>query len=338
VTPWEFGSIDELYKVLTCHSKVALIIDATVLPLIEIDIQRFACVITIEAKEAYKTREEKARIEDVLLENNFDKESGLVAVGGGITLDLAGFVASTFLRGVSHYFFPTTLLGMVDAAFGGKTAVNTSSGKNLIGSFHLPKKVIINLDVLKTLPMIEWQNGFAEIVKYALIGEDRLYPLLKESYSNIKRIVELSIHFKQMVVTSDFKDTQLRNILNFGHTVGHALELSSNYQIPHGISVYIGMLVESQFSRELSKFIPFLWEFAHKYTYPLENYTKFDESLFLNALKKDKKADSTIVRIVTKTVGKSLNPLTAVEPFDLLLELKAIIRHIECKLLSQNQN
>ena len=320
------------------HSFAALIIDEAVLPQLKIDVKKFTCVILIHAKEIYKTREEKARIEDILFEQNFDKNSAIVAIGGGLTLDLAGFVAATFLRGICHYFFPTTLLAMVDAAFGGKTAVNTPYGKNLIGSYHLPKQVLVDLDVLKTLPSLEWQNGFAEIIKYALIGQRDLFPLLEDPHINIMSIVELSIHFKQMIVLEDFKDTHTRNILNFGHTVGHALELASNYHIPHGLSVYIGMLVESAFSVEFEKFTPYLWDFARKHTYPLENYTQFDESLFLKALKRDKKGDHSITQIVTKSFKKNLNPLTDIQDSDLLLQLKDVIRLIECKSPFQSQN
>ncbi len=158
--------------------------------------------------------------------------------------DLAGFVAATYCRGVEWIAIPTTLLGMVDASIGGKVGVNTPLGKNMIGAFHPPKEVILDFNFLESLPEREWKNGVAEIIKYGLIKDPSLLEAPR-SHEAIKR----SIAIKQEIVAADPKERGLRRILNFGHTVGHALELLSDYQLSHGEAVAMGMRVATRMSQ-----------------------------------------------------------------------------------------
>ena len=205
------------------------------------------------AGEQEKSRERKALLEDALLAQNYDRETCLIALGGGVTTDLVGFLASTYCRGVPLVFVPTTLLGMVDAAIGGKTGVNTPYGKNLIGTFYPAEKILIDPLILATLPVSERTNGMAEVIKYALIKSPELFQLLRNSPphdpSILQHILYECIQIKAAVVEADFEETMgLRRILNFGHTIAHALELLENYHLSHGEAVAIGMLVESYIS------------------------------------------------------------------------------------------
>jgi 3-dehydroquinate synthase len=180
-----------------------------------------------------------------------------VGFGGGSTTDLAGFVAATWLRGVKLVQVPTTLLGMVDAAIGGKTGINTSEGKNLVGVFHAPAKVIVDLDTLLTLAKNEILAGFGEVVKYGFIADPRILDLIEAdvsiatdpSSSVFQEIIERSIAIKARVVSEDFKEAGLREILNYGHTLGHAIEHAERYKWRHGAAISIGMVFVAELAR-----------------------------------------------------------------------------------------
>lgn len=198
------------------------------------------------AGESFKTRKTKERLEDLLLSNGFGKDCAIVGFGGGVVTDLAGFLAATYLRGVPFYAIPTTLLGMVDASIGGKTGVNMQLAKNAIGCFYPAKTVFIAPSFLTTLPQKEKDNGMAEIYKYAFIADPSL---LHET--DLTTLIEKSCQVKKRVVEEDAHDSGFRRILNFGHTIGHALEAASNYQIAHGHAVALGMRAESWISHAL---------------------------------------------------------------------------------------
>lgn len=206
--------------------------------------------------EKEKSRERKAELEDRLLSQKFGRDTCLIALGGGVTTDLIGFLASTFCRGVSLINIPTTLLGMVDAAIGGKTGINTPSGKNLIGTFYPADKILIDPTLLHSLPISEWANGLAEVIKYGLIHSPQLIEALKKwnpkDSHYLEKIIHESVLIKAQVVEADYEEmTGLRRILNFGHTIAHALEQSENYQMAHGEAVAIGMLVEGHISTKM---------------------------------------------------------------------------------------
>jgi len=188
---------------------------------------------------------------------DFTRTDAIIGFGGGAATDLAGFVAATWLRGVPLIQVPTTLLGMVDAAIGGKTGINTTEGKNLVGAFYAPKSVICDLDTLKTLPRNELLAGFGEVVKYGFIRDPEILDLIESQPDEATdvdsevflEIVTRCIAIKASVVSSDFKEAGLREILNYGHTLGHALELAERYTWRHGAAVSVGMMFVAELAR-----------------------------------------------------------------------------------------
>ena len=183
----------------------------------------------------------------VLAERQLTRSDCLIALGGGVTGDLCGFVAATYLRGVDYVQIPTSLLAMVDSSVGGKTAVNLPEGKNLVGAFYQPKAVFCELPFLKTLPKEEWKNGLGEVIKYGFIADEALLQSLeKQNYrfdcpSAWEKIIARCVAIKAEFAACDEFDRGQRQKLNFGHTLGHAVELSTSFQIPHGQAVGIGM-------------------------------------------------------------------------------------------------
>jgi 3-dehydroquinate synthase len=206
------------------------------------------------AGEAHKARATKQALEDQLLAEGYGRQTCVIALGGGISMDLAGFVAATYLRGVPHVNVPTSLLAQVDAAIGGKTGVNTERGKNLIGAVHQPAAVLICSDLLDTLPADQWPNGLAELVKHAVIADAALFAWLESHAAALSRRetdlldhpLRRSAEIKGDIVTRDELEQGVRSLLNFGHTVGHAIEHATGYAVPHGRAVALGMLVEGR--------------------------------------------------------------------------------------------
>jgi 3-dehydroquinate synthase len=213
-----------------------------------------ADLVSFPAGEASKTRRVRDEIEDGMIELGAGRDTALVALGGGVVGDITGFVAATFNRGVPYVQIPTTLVGMVDSAIGGKTGINHPAGKNLIGAFHHPSAVYIDVDYLKTLPPRHFSSGMAEVVKYGVIADRRLFELLEAHLDRIverdpevmPRIIESCCRIKGKVVMEDPRESNRRKILNFGHTVGHALETLSGYRLAHGEAVSIGMVAEAR--------------------------------------------------------------------------------------------
>lgn len=170
----------------------------------------------------------------------------IVAIGGGATTDIGGFAAATWLRGIDWYAIPTTVAGMVDAAIGGKTGMNTPAGKNLVGAFYSPKSVCIDFSLLKTLPKREIQAGMAEVIKCGFISDPQILELVIDYEANIEELIERSIQVKADVVSVDFKEGKLREILNYGHTLGHAIEKRENYKWRHGEAISIGLVFAAE--------------------------------------------------------------------------------------------
>ncbi|UOQ60814.1 3-dehydroquinate synthase [Leucobacter rhizosphaerae] len=207
--------------------------------------------------ESAKRVEVAAFCWQILGQADFTRSDAVVGLGGGAVTDLAGFVAATWLRGVRLVHVPTTVLGMVDAAVGGKTGINTAEGKNLVGSFYAPSAVLCDLDLLATLPRNEILAGFAEVAKYGFIAEPEILDILEAdidratdpSTPEFQRVVELSIGVKARVVSEDFREGGLREILNYGHTLGHAIEHAERYQWRHGVAISIGMIYAAELGR-----------------------------------------------------------------------------------------
>jgi 3-dehydroquinate synthase len=193
----------------------------------------------------------------VLGQADFTRTDAVVGFGGGAVTDLAGFVAATWLRGVTLVQVPTTLLGMVDAAVGGKTGINTNEGKNLVGAFYAPSLVVEDLDTLAPLPRNEILAGFGEVVKCGFIAEPEILDIIEADVDKatdptsdeLRRLIELSVGVKARVVSSDFKEAGLREILNYGHTLGHAIEHAERYQWRHGAAVAVGMMFAAELGR-----------------------------------------------------------------------------------------
>src|SRR3954452_21465385 len=206
-------------------------------------------LLVVPSGEQAKTLEVVARLWDGFAGAALTRSYAVVAVGGGATTDVVGFAAATWLRGVRVVHVPTTLLAMVDAAVGGKTGINTESGKNLVGAFHPPAAVVVDLELLRTLPVAEWVNGMAEVVKAGFIADPTILELVEKDPVAAARpdspvareLVERAIRVKVDVVSSDLRETGRREILNYGHTLGHAIEKVESFRWPHGHAVSVGM-------------------------------------------------------------------------------------------------
>ena len=208
----------------------------------------------VPAGEAAKTADAAAGLWSLLGRTGFTRSDVIVTVGGGATTDLGGFVAATWLRGVRVVHVPTTLLGMVDAAVGGKTAIDTPEGKNLVGAFHPPAGVLCDLSLLRTLPHEEMVSGLAEVVKTGFIADTRILELVESDPeaatdpegAMLPELVERSVRVKARVVTDDLREAGGREILNYGHTLGHAIEKVERYAWRHGDAVAIGMVYAAE--------------------------------------------------------------------------------------------
>jgi 3-dehydroquinate synthase len=252
----------------------------------------------------------------IMGQTDFTRSDAVIGFGGGATTDLAGFVAATWLRGVRLLQVPTSVAGMVDAAVGGKTGINTAEGKNLVGSFYAPAAVLVDFDLLDTLPRNEILAGFAEIVKCGFIGEPEILDLVEADVDRVtdpsseefRRVVELSIGLKARVVSADFKEGGLREILNYGHTLGHAIEYAERYRWRHGAAVAVGMVFAAELSRlagrlsdaAVDRHRSILSSLSLPIDYPVGRW-----QTLLAAMKRDKKTRGDVLRfIVLDDIGK----------------------------------
>jgi 3-dehydroquinate synthase len=214
--------------------------------------------IEIPDGEKFKTLDWANSIYTALLINSFDRHSALVALGGGVIGDITGFAAATFMRGVPFVQVPTTLLAMVDSSVGGKTGVNHPLGKNMIGAFYQPRKVLMDLSVLKSLPKEELLSGLAEVIKYGVIRDASFFDYLGKNREKILKldpdvmeyIIRRSCEIKAEVVSKDERESGLRAILNYGHTLAHAIETAENYTMRHGYAVSIGMVYAAKLAHK----------------------------------------------------------------------------------------
>jgi 3-dehydroquinate synthase len=262
VAPDVLARVGAISAAATSAHRFALITDETVRDLYATTVagsfdHAEVPVLVVPPGEVHKTRETWARLTDELLTRGFGRDSAIVALGGGVVGDLAGFVAATFMRGIPFVQVPTTLLAMIDASIGGKTAVDTPHGKNLVGAFHRPAAVIADPTVLATLSPRDLRAGLAEAIKHGVIADaaylarlrDALPALLAEGGHASPHMTELiirSIELKASIVERDELEGGLRKVLNFGHTLGHAIESLGGYQLLHGEAVAIGMALEAE--------------------------------------------------------------------------------------------
>ena len=289
----------------------------------------------IKGHEKIKNIQNYSSLIEKIIKSGVQRKTIIYSFGGGTLGDLSGFLASTILRGVEHVMIPTSLLAMVDSSIGGKTGINSKFGKNLIGTFYLPKKVFICSDFLKSLPKREIACGYAEIIKYSLIHSKQLNKLLiKGSKDDMNKIIKLSINSKFKYI-SDFreklKSKNSRAILNFGHTIGHAIENSNFYKgnLKHGEAISLGMILELKISSLLNyypKRVDSFIEILKKYNLPI-NYSKYVNkktiSLLIKKIAFDKKVINEGVNIVL--IGTNGGFIKKI----LIRDLKSILNQIK---------
>ncbi|MGQ9842879.1 MAG: 3-dehydroquinate synthase [Spirochaetota bacterium] len=248
-----------------------------------------------------------------LLEKQCTRNSLVIGIGGGVTTDFAGYVASAYMRGIDVVYVPTTLLAMVDASIGGKVAVNIKAGKNIVGYFHQPDYIIIDINFLHTLSQSEWRCGMAEVVKHALVGDNSSFEILQNKEIQYGRIdnllyncIKSSVRFKASVVEKDEYEKNIRAILNYGHTVGHAIESLFEYTLSHGEAVAAGMLVESYISmKEGMPKADFDCIRDILLAYSLLPKISFDPQLIIHHMMYDKKNIKGKIRFVLlESIGK----------------------------------
>ncbi len=220
-------------------------------------------LLSFPAGETSKTQKIKTFLEEQMLKNNCGRDTLIIALGGGVVGDMAGFVAATYMRGIPYVQVPTTLLAMVDSSLGGKTGIDTAQGKNMIGAFWQPKKIFIDLDFIKNLPLEQILNGYFEIVKMSITSNKKLFYFAEKNLRAVqaknvavlKHLIIEGLKIKARIVEKDEKENDDRMILNFGHTIGHTLEKLSNYQLMHGYAVGLGIIAEAKIS-QLEGFLP----------------------------------------------------------------------------------
>jgi 3-dehydroquinate synthase len=291
--------------------KIIILTDETIFALHEPKLKNFT-VIKIDGTEKNKTQNTIDSIVSQMLELDIDKSFMLVGVGGGVVTDMAGYVASIYKRGIKLGLVPTTILGMTDAAIGGKNGVNVGMYKNMVGTTYRPQFILYDFRFLETLPKAEWINGFAEIIKHACIKDAAMFDELAannidfyfENKNAIAILIEKNVALKTAVVVNDEHETGERYLLNFGHTFGHALE--NLYNLPHGHAVSIGMIMAAKISEEINNFES---AFKEKLIQLLQQYNlpvtlPIDKNAVLTLLKKDKKrAGNAINFVLLNSIG-----------------------------------
>ena len=263
------GLVRDLHKLLTRNAPAAahaIISDSHVGKLygesIAKQLSRAGCQVelfTFPAGEWNKTRDTWASLSDRMLAARFGRDCAVIALGGGVVGDVAGFVAATYLRGVPLVQLPTSLLAMIDSSIGGKTGIDVAAGKNLLGAFHQPRLVIVDLELLGSLAAVQLAAGLAEAVKHGVIADAEYFEFLEREHaailakqaSALERVVRRSVEIKAGVVAQDERENGRRAILNFGHTIGHAIEATSKYEVLHGEAVAMGMVYESRLAESL---------------------------------------------------------------------------------------
>jgi 3-dehydroquinate synthase len=256
IAPGAFEQLPHVVKAVAAQNRVAIITDANVRRSYGARAAKLlalpdSMVLEVAAGEQQKTRETWRDLTDELLERELGRDTTIVALGGGVIGDLAGFVAATYMRGVPYVQVPTTLVAMVDASIGGKTGVDTRHGKNLVGAFHRPAAVLIDPLVLQTLPAEHARAGFAEIIKHGVIADTAYFEQISARAAELTDIIRRSVEIKAAIVSRDEREGGLRKVLNYGHTIGHAIEAATRFEMLHGEAVAIGLVAEARVAERL---------------------------------------------------------------------------------------
>lgn len=309
--PMKLEEIGKCLQQLQCGGKICIVTDSNVAAL-----YLEACTESLEAAgyevyeyilspgETSKNAENYLKILNYLISVSMTRSDGIVALGGGMVGDIAGFAAATYMRGISVYQVPTTLLAAVDSSVGGKTAIDLPAGKNLVGAFHQPKLVLQDSSLLKTLPPEIYREGMAEVIKYGMINSRVLFRQLKDTEytkTNLHEVIRSCVAMKKQYVEADEFDHGLRHMLNFGHTLGHAIEILSDYALSHGDAVAKGMywmtgisVAQGWCSQET---LDELEEILMLYGFDIE--LDYDREEIYRILCADKKRSGDQIRIIT---------------------------------------
>lgn len=327
----------EMIAPLFAGRKLALVTDSNVEPLYADSVTASlesagfqVCRFVFPAGEASKSMATYAALQEFLAEHRLSRKDGIVALGGGVTGDLAGFAAATYLRGIDFVQIPTTLLAAVDSSVGGKTGIDLEAGKNLCGAFHQPRIVICDTDTLTTLEYSDFIGGMAEVIKYGVIRDGNLFKLLEDRASELfaahtgkddsaiellEQVIAACVGIKRDVVEADEFEGGLRAILNFGHTAAHSIENLSGYKVPHGMAVGAGMAIAAEYAHKTGA-LAFedavrIWEIIDAYDLPtceeaVAEWYELDAGLFTPAAMaevalSDKKAGGGSINLVIPT-------------------------------------
>ncbi|MHB8906728.1 MAG: 3-dehydroquinate synthase [Melioribacteraceae bacterium] len=317
-----FDSLDKIIRSKKLFRNLFLVIDRNVMSLHREDIKRFTsnfsgkvAVHEFTSSEAEKNFISLSKLVDDLIVKGFGRDTIIIAVGGGITGDIAGFAAATYMRGIKFIQVPTTLLAAVDSSIGGKTGINSGDTKNIVGAIYQPEFVLIDTEFLKTLPEEEIICGVGEIVKYAFLIDPKFFltcknylpKLLKTDSAIVSKIIDTCISFKGDVVAEDEKENGLRKILNLGHTFAHAVEIEQNFRIKHGQAVIIGLVCALDLSKRIGLLDDKLFSEYLKLPLMLKDkilIRKFDAARIYEIMKRDKKGrDHKIKFVLLQDVG-----------------------------------
>ena len=252
-------------------------------------------IYTVEQGEASKSLDTFGKLLQTMLDHGFSRKDCVVAVGGGVVGDISGFAASAYMRGIDFYNIPTTLLAQIDSSIGGKTAINLGGVKNIVGAFYQPKTVLIDPELLETLPQRQISNGLAEAIKMSLTSDEKLFELIENEdiESNIDEVIIRSLNIKKSVVEQDERESGLRKVLNFGHTIGHGIESSAGMaSLYHGECVALGII--PMCSESIRERVICVLKKCNLYNTPDYDWDKIAEAAF-----HDKKADGDTVTVTT---------------------------------------
>lgn len=329
-------NIEEKIYSYTKATKILLIISKKVNKLYGNKLNFKNCIkFVLKDGEDQKNFKNYERILNFALKNRLERKDAIIAIGGGVVGDIAGFVASTYLRGIDFIQIPTTLLACVDSSVGGKVAINTNFGKNMVGAFYQPKAVFCNLNFLKTLDERQFKTGLAEVIKYAFIeanceSKNNFFNLLMDNVEKILahddeiliEIIKISLELKTYVITKDEKEQGLRKVLNFGHTYGHAIEKITNYRkYTHGEAIAIGMffainlaykkgLISEDYKNDGLKLIE---------TYKLiKKMPKFESKKIVNLMQSDKKVEDGKIKFILPS-SKSFVESFEIKPEEIIM-------------------
>jgi 3-dehydroquinate synthase len=269
--------------------------------------------VSFPAGEKHKHQATKQKLEEKILSKKFGRDTLCIALGGGVVGDMSGFIAATYMRGIPYIQIPTTLLAMVDSSVGGKTAIDTPQGKNLIGAFWQPKAVVADINCLDTLTQDHFIGGLVEALKMFMTSDKNSFTylqknidaVLKRDKTILKKIIQRAVTVKASVVAADEKESNMRMILNFGHTIGHALEKISNFKLLHGHAVAYGILLECAISKQLGlldeKTYLVIKDSLGRLGFHADYFKKFNVTDIIRATQSDKKTSAGNVRYILLT-------------------------------------